>query len=89
MFNKLQRKLAPSKNLDPLVMLPTELAEIVCQNLDMRDRVYDFPLWWLNIILTNHQQDLPLCFKVMEAFARVLTPALDCPGYDCCPPCSN
>jgi hypothetical protein len=39
MFNKLQRKQTPAKNFDPMVMLPPELAQMVCENLDMRDRV--------------------------------------------------
>jgi hypothetical protein len=40
MFNKAKRALDPEKVLDPLVFLPIELAEIVCQYLPMRDRVY-------------------------------------------------
>ena len=40
MFNKSKRALDPQKVLDPLVFLPLELAEMVCQCLAMRDRVY-------------------------------------------------
>jgi len=40
MFNKAKRALEPEKVLDPLVFLPIELAEMVCQYLTMRDRVY-------------------------------------------------
>ncbi|TVY75748.1 F-box/TPR repeat protein pof3 [Lachnellula suecica] len=39
MFNKAKRALDPQKVLDPLVFLPLELAEMVCQHLAMRDRV--------------------------------------------------
>jgi hypothetical protein len=40
MFNKAKRALDPQKVLDPLVFLPIELAEMVCQYLPMRDKVY-------------------------------------------------
>lgn len=40
MFNKLRRAQDPGKSLDPLQYLPLELAELVVQNLEMRDRVY-------------------------------------------------
>lgn len=40
MFNKLQKSLAPSKTLDPLSYLPFELAEMIAQQLSIRDRMY-------------------------------------------------
>ena len=42
-FNKLRQTQNKDKCLDPLQFLPIELAEMVCQNLTMRDRVYDYP----------------------------------------------
>lgn len=39
MFNKLRRAQDPGKSLDPLEFLPLELAEMVMQHLEMRDRV--------------------------------------------------
>lgn len=39
MFNKLLRAQNPTKSLDPLEYLPIELATMVAQNLNMRDRV--------------------------------------------------
>jgi F-box/TPR repeat protein Pof3 len=40
MFNKLRQSLDPEKCLDPLKFLPFELAEMVMDSLEMRDRVY-------------------------------------------------
>jgi F-box/TPR repeat protein Pof3 len=39
MFNKLRQAQDPGKSLDPLAFLPLELAQMVMQNLGMRDRV--------------------------------------------------
>ncbi|KAI9742198.1 MAG: hypothetical protein M1818_004098 [Claussenomyces sp. TS43310] len=39
MFAKLHQKQDPKKNLDPLVMLPIEIAHVVCSFLEMRDLV--------------------------------------------------
>jgi F-box/TPR repeat protein Pof3 len=39
-FNKLRQSLDPGKCLDPFTYLPIELAELVMQNLQVRDRVY-------------------------------------------------
>jgi hypothetical protein len=39
MYTKLQQRQKPSSNLDPVIMLPNELALMVCRYLDMRDRV--------------------------------------------------
>lgn len=39
MFNKLRQALDPGKCLDPLAFLPLELAQMVVQNLEMRDLV--------------------------------------------------
>ena len=40
MVNKLRRGQDAGKSLDPLQYLPLELAQLVCQNLGVRDRVY-------------------------------------------------
>jgi F-box/TPR repeat protein Pof3 len=40
MSNKLRRAQDPGMSLDPLQYLPLELAELVVQSLEMRDRVY-------------------------------------------------
>ena len=42
MFNKLRQTQNKDKCLDPLKFLPIELAEMVCEYLAMRDRVYDY-----------------------------------------------
>ncbi|EPE29442.1 RNI-like protein [Glarea lozoyensis ATCC 20868] len=39
MFNKVRRALNPSKSLDPLQYLPLEIAEMICHNLAVRERV--------------------------------------------------
>ncbi|KAF7895486.1 uncharacterized protein EAF01_009448 [Botrytis porri] len=39
MFNKLQKSLAPRKTLDPLSYLPFELAEMIAQQLSIRERM--------------------------------------------------
>lgn len=38
-YNTLNQKMAPSKTYDPLAMLPLELAVMVIESLEMRDRV--------------------------------------------------
>lgn len=43
MYNKLHLAQNPGKILDPLQFLPLEVALMVCQYLNTRDRVYDFP----------------------------------------------
>jgi hypothetical protein len=39
MYSKLHQKQLPTKTFDPLVMLPSELAQMVCEYLEMRDLV--------------------------------------------------
>ena len=40
LYAKLRQAQDPGKSLDPLEFLPLELAQMVIENLDMRDRVY-------------------------------------------------
>lgn len=40
MHNKLRQTQDPGKSLDPLTFLPLELAQMIIENLEMRDRVY-------------------------------------------------
>jgi F-box/TPR repeat protein Pof3 len=39
LYNKLRQAQDPGKSLDPLQFLPLELAQMVIENLGMRDRV--------------------------------------------------
>lgn len=39
-YNQFRQAQAPTKSRDPLEYLPLELAEMVCLNLSMRDRMY-------------------------------------------------
>lgn len=48
MFNKLQKSLAPSKTLDPLSYLPIELAEMIAQQLSIRERMYVGKAFFIN-----------------------------------------
>ena len=40
MHKKLRQAQDPGKSLDPLTFLPLELAQMIIENLEMRDRVY-------------------------------------------------
>ncbi|TAQ84769.1 hypothetical protein B7494_g6925 [Chlorociboria aeruginascens] len=57
MFRKLQEKQAPRKSLDPLEYLPLELAEMVCQNLEIRDRVICLAVnsSWKRLLESSHK----------------------------------
>ncbi|TVY17100.1 F-box/TPR repeat protein pof3 [Lachnellula arida] len=57
MYNKAKRALAPKKVLDPLVFLPLELAEMVCQYLTMRDRVICLAVSkpWKRLLESSHK----------------------------------
>ncbi|TVY36460.1 F-box/TPR repeat protein [Lachnellula subtilissima] len=57
MYNKTKRALAPKKVLDPLVFLPLELAEMVCQHLTMRDRVICLAVSkpWKRLLESSHK----------------------------------
>ncbi|KAM0135901.1 hypothetical protein ACHAQE_005854 [Botrytis cinerea] len=57
MFNKLQKSLAPSKTLDPLSYLPFELAEMIAQQLSIRDRMICLGVSksWKRVLESSHK----------------------------------
>lgn len=63
MFNRLRRAQDPGKSLDPLAFLPIELAEMVMQNLGMRDRVY--------VLLLSHYL-ISTIFHIVNSFSICL-----------------
>ncbi|KAF7918203.1 uncharacterized protein EAE98_009815 [Botrytis deweyae] len=57
MFNKLQKSLAPSKTLDPLSYLPFELAEMIAQQLSIRERMICLSVSksWKRVLESSHK----------------------------------
>lgn len=57
MFNKLQTSQAPSKSLDPLAYLPFELAEMIAQQLTIRERVMCLTVSksWKRVLESSHK----------------------------------
>ncbi|TGO37142.1 hypothetical protein BHYA_0105g00340 [Botrytis hyacinthi] len=57
MFNKLQKSLAPSKTLDPLSYLPVELAEMIAQQLSIRERMICLCVSksWKRVLESSHK----------------------------------
>ncbi|KAF5875213.1 putative f-box domain protein [Botrytis fragariae] len=57
MFNKLQKSLAPSKILDPLSYLPFELAEMIAQQLSIRERMICLSVSksWKRVLESSHK----------------------------------
>ncbi|KAF4633666.1 hypothetical protein G7Y89_g4458 [Cudoniella acicularis] len=56
-FNKMRLAQDPGKSLDPLEYLPLELAEMICQNLTMRDRVICLAVSksWKRLLESSHR----------------------------------
>ncbi|TGO59461.1 hypothetical protein BCON_0044g00190 [Botryotinia convoluta] len=57
MFNKLKRSLAPRKTLDPLSYLPFELAEMIAQQLSIRERMICLRVSksWKQVLESSHK----------------------------------
>lgn len=69
LYTKLRQAQDPGKSLDPLEFLPLELAQMVIENLGMRDRVcvqtYD------SQSTADIMQSLSCCDEIMEALTGV------------------
>lgn len=70
MFNKAKRALEPQKVLDPLVFLPLELAQMICEHLTTRDRVCVFP--FQGLLGYRPKTPFRICLAVSNPWKRLL-----------------
>ena len=70
LYTKFYQAQNPGRSLDPLEFLPLELAQMVIENLCMRDRVYECNSD--EKVMLTYDKNLSRCQQVMETVAGVL-----------------
>ena len=77
MYNKLRQAQDPGKSRDPLEFLPLELAQIVIQQLNLRDQVYVHPLDNNVFLVALCLQHIRVCLAVTKGWKRLLESSYD------------